>query len=125
MNTAKELCIILGISFLGECIGKLLPFPVPASIYGMFILFFALISGFLCLKQIEQTADGLLDMMPVLFVPAGAGLINNLNDLRQFLFPIILILFLTTIIVMAATGKTASVLISCKERMSGKNEKSV
>lgn len=56
MNIARELCIIFGISFLGECLGKLLPFPVPASIYGMLILLFALMSGLLQVKQVEKTA---------------------------------------------------------------------
>ena len=39
MNLLKQFLIILAISFVGEILKYLLPLPVPASIYGMVILF--------------------------------------------------------------------------------------
>ena len=39
MKYLKQLLIILGISFLGELLKYFLPLPIPASIYGMVILF--------------------------------------------------------------------------------------
>ena len=38
MKFVKQFLIILGISFAGEALKFLLPFPIPASIYGMVIL---------------------------------------------------------------------------------------
>ena len=39
MKLLRQFLIILAISFVGEALKYLLPLPVPASIYGMVILF--------------------------------------------------------------------------------------
>lgn len=39
MKYLKQFLIILAISMIGEILKYLLPLPVPASIYGMLILF--------------------------------------------------------------------------------------
>jgi len=36
----KQFLIILLIAFAGELLNTLLPLPIPASIYGIFILFY-------------------------------------------------------------------------------------
>lgn len=105
MKAAKELCMIAGIAFIGECMNRALPLPIPAGIYGICLMFFALQSGILKLKHIESGSGVLLDMMPVLFVPAGVGLINQTEALRRYMIPVILVLFFTTAAVMAVTGK--------------------
>ncbi|RAZ95809.1 CidA/LrgA family protein, partial [Klebsiella oxytoca] len=45
MKYLKQFLIILVISFIGEVLKALLPLPVPASIYGMVILFVCLVTG--------------------------------------------------------------------------------
>ena len=45
MKLLKQFLIILAISFVGEILKYLLPLPVPASIYGMVILFIGLLTG--------------------------------------------------------------------------------
>ena len=45
MKFAKELSIILGISLLGEIFNKLLPLPVPAGVYGLFLMLGLLWTG--------------------------------------------------------------------------------
>ena len=42
MKLLKQFLIILAISFVGEILKYLLPLPVPASIYGMVILFISI-----------------------------------------------------------------------------------
>lgn len=125
MNTAKEFCVIMGISFIGECLGKVLPFPVPASIYGMVILFVALCIGIIRVEQIEKISDALLEVMPMLFVPAGVGLINQMDELKVYLWPIVLVLFVTTAVVMGVTGKIAQIIMHLKEKEHKKDAESV
>ena len=45
MKYILQLGIILAISFAGEVLNRVIPLPVPASIYGMGILFTALCTG--------------------------------------------------------------------------------
>ena len=44
MKYINQFLIILLISFLGEILKCLLPLPIPASIYGMIILFLGLMT---------------------------------------------------------------------------------
>ena len=52
MKYIKQLSIILLISFLGELIHYLLPLPIPASIYGLILLFVALLTGIVPLSAV-------------------------------------------------------------------------
>ena len=120
----KYLCqfsIILFISFLGEVLHMLLPLPVPASVYGLVLMLAALCTGILKLDQIKETAGFLIEIMPVMFIPAAAGLLNAWPSLRPMWLPVVLITLLTTVIVMAVTGLVTQFLI---HKSTGKRTKS-
>ena len=51
MKYVKQFLIIIGISLAGEILKYILPLPIPASIYGMAILFIALLTGIIKLRQ--------------------------------------------------------------------------
>lgn len=71
MKYIRQLGIILLVSFLGELMHYLLPLPVPASIYGIVLLFAALETRLLKADAIRETSAFLLEIMPMLFVPAA------------------------------------------------------
>ena len=105
MKYTKQFMIIILFSFLGELIHGLLPFPVPASIYGLVLMFFSLWIGLLKEEQIKETADFLIEIMPILFLPAGVGLMTRWEDLQKLLLPIILVITVGTFFTMLVTGK--------------------
>lgn len=73
MKYVKQFMIIVGVSFLGEMLHSLLPLPVPASIYGLLILFMLLMTGILKLEQIEETSEFFWQLCPFyFFLPASA-----------------------------------------------------
>ena len=39
MKYVKQSCIIFGITMMGELLNALLPLPVPAGVYGLFLLY--------------------------------------------------------------------------------------
>ena len=45
MKYVKEIVIIFGITMVGELLNKFIPLPVPAGVYGLFILLGGLCSG--------------------------------------------------------------------------------
>ena len=108
MKYLRQFCIILLVSALGEGLHILLPLPVPASVYG------------LVLEQVEDAADFLVEIMPVMFVPAGVGLLEAWGDLQPIWLPVVLITILTTVIVMVVTGRSTQFVIR-KDR--GKDKK--
>ena len=46
--------IILVFTFLGELLNFFLPFPIPASVYGLILLFLGLRLGLVKLEKIEE-----------------------------------------------------------------------
>ena len=87
MKYIRQLGIILLVSFLGELLHYLLPLPVPASIYGIVLLFAALETRLLKIDAIRETSAFLLEIMPMLFVPAGVGLLEKWDVLRPVWLP--------------------------------------
>ncbi len=77
MNYLKQFLIILSISFIGEILKAALPLPVPASIYGMAILFACLATGIIRLEAVRDAGKFLIETMPVMFIPAGVGLMAS------------------------------------------------
>jgi holin-like protein len=104
MKWLKQTAIILGITFLGEVLHVLLPFPIPAGIYGILIFFIALESKLIPLKAVMETGVLLVEVMPVMFIPAAVGLINSWEILKPTWVSFLLVTVLTTVIVMGASG---------------------
>lgn len=116
MNYMKQFCGILLFSFLGELLKQLLPFPVPASIYGMGLLFAALCLGIIKLEQIKETGLFLVEIMPVLFVAAGVGLMDSWDALKPMLLPVAVILPVTTVLVMVVSGRATQFVMKRSSR---------
>ena len=112
------LLLILSISFAGEVLKYFLPFPIPASIYGMVILFIGLLTGRIRLEAVKETGKFLIEIMPVMFIPAGVGLMASWGTLKPVLVPVSIITVAVLVIVMAVTGRISQRLI---RRERGKN----
>ncbi|NBJ91378.1 CidA/LrgA family protein [Parablautia muri] len=117
MKYIKQFLIILAISFIGELIKFYLPFPISGSIYGMVLLFILLVTGFIKIEQIDDTAKFLLDIMPILFIPSAVGIITKLHELQEIWWQIIIITVVTTIIVMTVSGLVTQTIIRKKNRL--------
>ena len=111
MKFLKQAVIIAAITFAAEIIKYLVPLPVPASIYGLILLFTLLKSGLLKLGQIEDVGGLLLELMPLLLVPASVSVLADLETVRTMLAPLLLAGFLGTALVMLTAGRTAQRII--------------
>ena len=116
MKYIHQFLIILTISFIGELLGLIIPLPIPASVNGLGIMLICIFSGIIKLHQIEEVADWLILIMPVLFVPSAVSLINVSEALMKDIFVISIITLISTIVVMIATGKVAQSIIERKEQ---------
>ena len=116
MKYLKQFLIILAVSLLGEICKIILPLPIPASIYGMTFMFIFLLTGVIKLEQVKDTGKFLIEIMPVMFIPAGVGLMSSWNVLQPVLLPVSVITVLTIFTVMAATGLVSQVIIRNKKK---------
>ena len=122
MKYIKQFILILAISFAGELLKYLLPLPGPASIYGMVLMFLALLTGVIKLEHVRETGKFLIEIMPLMFIPAGVGLMSSWSTLKPLLLPVAVITVVTIITVMVASGHTAQFILKREEKREGKRE---
>lgn len=101
----RQFGIILGITFLGELLNFTIPLPIPASIYGLILMLVLLSTKILSLNQVKETGNFLIEIMPLMFIPAAAGILVSWDILKSILIPLIIITIITTVIVMVVTGR--------------------
>ena len=111
MKYLRQFSIIALISLAGEILNHLLPFPVPASIYGILILLTLLSSGVLKVSQIKDISSFLIEIMPVMFIPAAVGLLENYALLKPSLTAFLVISITSTIVVMGVSGLVTQTVI--------------
>lgn len=111
MNYIKQFSIILLFAFLGEILRAALPLPVPASIYGILLLFLALQRKWLAAGDIREAVAFLIQIMPILFVPPAVGLMEAWGVLRPDLGAYLLIVVVSTVMVILVTGRFTQFLL--------------
>lgn len=116
MKLLKQFLIILAISFAGEILKYLLPLPAPASIYGMVILFIGLLTGLIPLNSVRSAGKLMIEIMPVMFIPAGVGLMSSWGNLKPVLVPVLVITVVALLTVMIATGYVSQLVIRMQKR---------
>ncbi len=110
MKFLRQFMIILLLSFLGEVLKMFIPLPIPASVYGLVLMLLCLVTGILKTSQVKDAAFFLIEIMPVMFIPAAAGLIDSWKVLQPLLLPILVITVVITVFVMVITGKVAQMI---------------
>lgn len=98
--------ILTGLYLLGELLSSWLGLLLPGSLVGMLLLVFLLFSGILKLEQMEKSADDLLQHLILLFVPAAVGIMVYVKAFAGNVVGIILNTLLSTVVVLAVTGKS-------------------
>lgn len=115
MKYTRQFLLILLFAFLGEGLKSLLPLPVPASIYGLVLLFAALELRIIKLEAVHETGKFLIEIMPLMFIPAGAGLIDSWEALRPICIPVVVIMVVSTVVVMGVSGRVTQFVIRKKK----------
>lgn len=124
MKFIKQLAIILSISLIAELMEYLIPLPVAASVYGLVLMLAGLISKLIPLEKVEGAADFLVEIMPILFIPPTVSIMTSFEILKQLLIPITVISAVSTVLVMATTGRVSQGIMR-KSRRKSEMHKSV
>ena len=116
MKYLSQFLIILGFTFAGEALQRTLPLPIPASVYGLLLLFGSLCLGLVKLEQVKETGHFLVQIMPMLFIPATVGLLESWDVMQSFLTAIIVISLVSTVLVTLASGHATQFIINLKKK---------
>ena len=120
MKYLRQFGIILAVTCAGEIMKYFIPLPIPGSIYGLILMFVLLLTKVIKVEHVKETGEFLIEIMPLMFIPAGVGLLNAWDTLKPVLVPVIVIMFVSTIVVMGVSGKVTQTMIEAEERK--KNE---
>ena len=93
MKFITQFLLILAFSFAGELLHWLLPLPVPASIYGIALLFAALLKGWVRVSDVREVSTFLIAVMPVMF-----------PDISGHLVAYVAVTVVSTFVVMGVAG---------------------
>lgn len=116
MKYLKQFLIIILVSCIGELLYYLIPLPIPATIYGLIIMLALLILKLVPLHAVKETAEFLIEIMPVMFIPAGVGLLVYWPQLKNIIIPVSVIIVISSILVILATGKVSDFLINLRSK---------
>lgn len=114
MKYMKQFLLILAVTCVGEILKYFIPLPVPASIYGLVIMLGLLVTGVVRLESVKETGEFLIEIMPVMFIPAAVGLLVSWEQLQPVLIPVCVITIVSTFAVMIVTGKVTDCLTEKK-----------
>mgnify|MGYP001746456143 CR=1 FL=1 len=99
MKHMRQFLIILLFTCIGEVLHTFIPLPIPASIYGLVLLFIALNLRIFKVDEVHDTADFLIEII-----------IGSMASLQPILIQSIIIMMVSTVIVMVVTGKVSMLL---------------
>lgn len=116
MKYIKQFGIILLITFIGEILHWLLPVPVPAGIYGIVLLFTGLKTGIVPLSEVKEASGFLIQIMPLMFIPAAVGLMDTWEVISPSWLQFVLMTVISTVVVMAVSGLTTQAVIRLRKR---------
>ena len=119
MTYIRQFAVIITVCFIGEVLQKYIPLPVPASIWGLLLMFVSLRTKIFPLKAVDTTSDFILAIMPLLFVPSTVALITAGPTLKKYGIQFLIIGVVSTIVVFGVTGIVTQAII----RLTHKNSR--
>ena len=116
MEPIYQFARILAVCLAAEGLARLIPLPIPASVYGLLLMLLALSLGVLKVRQVKQASDFLIRILPLLFLPAAVGVMALWSELRALLVPSLIAAVPVTLLVMVLSGRATQRLQTLAKR---------
>ena len=115
MKYVSQATIIFGFTLLGELLHALLPLPIPSAIYGLVLLFLALMLGIVKLHQVDGVSKFLIATMGILFV-AGVSILEVWETVAPSILWVVVISLVSTAVVFAVSALVTQAMIRKGEK---------
>ena len=116
MKYLSQFLRITAFTLAGELLQRLIPLPVPASVYGLVLLFAALCAGIVKLEQVKDAGGFLVSILPILFVSPAVGILENWGLIKDVMISMIVVALTSTIITFAVAGRVTQSLRNKEEK---------
>ena len=111
MKYLNQFLILLGFTLLGEVLQRIVPLPIPASVYGIVFLFLSLCFGLVKLEQVKEAGGFLTSILPVLFVAPAVGILENWGLIKTALVPMVILVLASTALTFGIAGRIAQAIM--------------
>ncbi len=111
MKYLSQFSIIMGFSLVGEVLQRLIPLPIPASVYGIILLFCALQFNLIRVSQVKDVGDFLSSILPILFVAPTVGILEYWAAIRSWVLWILLLVLGSTLLTFGISGRISQILL--------------
>ena len=115
----KGIFIIVAFLVLGNLCSWATGHFVPGSVFGMVLLFAALLTKIVRPEDVRPVADFLTKNMSLFFVPASIGIMEQWGIISTNLLGWVAVVFISTFLVLISVGSTQSGLMSLLKRRKG------
>ena len=105
MKYLSQFLTILGFTLVGEALQRIIPLPIPVSVYGLVLLFTALCLKLVRVEEVEDAGVFLRSLLPLLFVAPTVGIAEHWDLISRQILPIILLLLGSTVAVFGIAGR--------------------
>ena len=108
----NSIFLIFFFQLIGEFIQKFLELSIPGPVIGLFLLLIMLLLSKKNYYKIPvnfqinliNSAENLLNYLPLLFIPVGVGVVMHLSLLEDNLVPVMLVIIIGTLLTLAVTA---------------------
>ena len=116
MKYLSQFIIILGFTLVGEALQRRIPLPIPASVYGLALLFGALCLGLVKKEQVAEAGAFLRSILPMLFVAPAVSIVENWGLIADRIVPVAILILGTTVSTFGIAGTVTKFLRRGGER---------
>lgn len=100
------LTLLIVCQFVGEALTRAADLPLPGPVIGLVILLIYLVARGGPTEEMKATSSGLLRYLLLLFVPAGAGVVTQLDVLGRNILPALVAIAISTALGLGVTAWT-------------------
>ena len=104
MKYLSQFLIIMGFTLAGEALQRLVPITIPASVWGLALLFAALCLKIVKVEQVKEVGAFMTSILPVMFVGPTVGIVEHWTLVRPQLLAIVLLLVASTMLTFGISG---------------------
>ena len=115
MKYITQVLLIVLFTFLGEVLAYVIPFPIPAAIYGIVLMLIALGTGIIKAENVKDVSQFLISIMPILFVAPSVRILEYWGIIAPNVAAIVIISVVSTFLVFAVSALVVNALMKKKK----------
>ena len=117
MKIITQCGFLFFVCLCGIALSRAFPFPMPASVLSMLVLFAMLLVKVIRPSFVQETTDFLLGNMAFFFIPSGVGILAHIETIRGNIVALFTICIATMCLTFAAAAFGVAATIELQRRI--------